>query len=664
MKRQAVLFPILLIGLVVLIALRLQAQVTTARIFGSNMVLQRDRPIKIWGRAKAHETVKLSFNKQHVSTMASANGDWQVSLKPMPAGGPYILRIEATGSQLVYRNILMGDIWVCSGQSNMEFPVSGWAKVDNYEKEIKAATHPSLRLFTVEKDFNTKVLSDLKGGQWDICDPQTISAFSAVGYFFGRDIQNKLKVPIGLINTTWGGTDIESWISRTALDTSAAFKEAVADLPVLDLDSLKNLQEQMALNRVKAIQGGLPPSILANQWYKTNYSDKYWPTMALPVAVEQTALGSSFDGVIWFRKSIDINKQIPIDSAILSLAMIDDSDDTYVNGIRVGGFNGYNQRRIYKLKPGVLKKGKNQIAIRVYDGGGGGGIIGEKKDMYLSLGSSRISLAGDWRFHVASLKQGGGSFGPNSYPSLLFNAMIAPITNLAIKGVIWYQGENNASRAYQYRAAMPLLISDWRARFKQEDFPFYYVQLSSYNAAGGNSNQGSSWAELREAQQLTLNKVTNSGMAISTDIGNAKDIHPTNKQDVGSRLAAIALKNAYGLPVIASGPVYNNLELQSGGHVLLSFSGVGGGLKVKGNVLRGFEVAGEDRQFYPAKAVVIGDKVDLYSVRVGTPIAVRYNWADDASKGNLYNSADLPAAPFRTDDWPLSTENVHYHISL
>ena len=605
----------------------LLAQISTAQIFGSNMVLQRDKPIRVWGRAKSHERVTVRFHGQKLQIKADRKGHWEGVFNKEKAGGPYEMIIEAKSGRIAYQNILIGDLWVCSGQSNMEFPVSGWAKVDNYEKEIAAADHPMVRLFTVEKDFNTTELSDLKGGNWEVCSPETISPFSAVGYFFGRAISEQTKVPIGLINSTWGGTDIETWISREGLDSSTAFKEAVLGLPVLDLDSLRRLQEKMALEKVKSLQDGLPNIAETLDWKSPDFEDENWPKMTLPVAVENTSLGGSFDGEIWFRKEIDLQDVGIEDSATLSLSMIDDQDDTYVNGIRVGGFDGYNQPRVYTIQPGVLKNGINQIAIKVTDGGGGGGVLGYKEDMYLELDGTKTSIAGEWRFKVAKLKLGGGSFGPNSYPSLLYNAMIHPITGLGIKGVIWYQGENNASRAYEYRWAMPLLIKDWRRRWNMGEFPFYFVQLSSFDYGGGDSNNGSSWAELREAQSMTLDSVACTGMAVTTDIGNPKDIHPTNKLDVGSRLAALALNKVYHLPVVFSGPVFKGLELKGEGTVQLSFDGLGGGLLVKGDTLKGFEIAGDDKHFYAAKAVVVGDKVQLFSDRVDMPVAVRYNWA-------------------------------------
>lgn len=640
------------------------AQISMPKIFSDNMVLQRDMPLKIWGWAGKGEKVQVSFHGQNAKAAADNQGRWSVILKPMRYdSNASEMKISGTKNEVDYKNILLGDVWVCSGQSNMEFPVSGWTNVKNYKEEIANANYPQVRLFTVEKNINTMPDADVKGGEWQECSPATISPFSAVGYFFGRDLYEDLHIPIGLINSTWGGTDIETWISRASLDTSSTFKSAVAHLPHLSMDSLREVQKQALMDIVQKLQGGLPNAATIKQWKDPSYNDSRWPEMQLPSVWEDRQLGRNFDGEVWFRKEISIGHIQNGDTAELSLCMIDDNDETYVNGVKVGSTEGYNTRRIYKIMPGVLHAGQNSIVVKVDDGGGNGGIYGAPEDLYLRAGNAVISLAGAWRFQVASIITGGGAFGPNSYPSLLYNAMINPIIHFGIKGAIWYQGENNAVRGYQYRKAMPLLIRDWRNHWNEGSFPFYFVQIATFNANNGNSNRGSAWAELRESQTETLSKVPNTGMAVTTDIGDPDNIHPTDKQDVGKRLAALALKNTYGKHIVASGPMYKNMRI-NGNHVLLSFTGIGSGLYVKGDALNGFEIAGADRKFYPAKAVVVGDRVEVYSDKVDKPASVRYAWADDASTANLYNKEEFPAVPFRTDDWPAVTRDVKYRIDL
>lgn len=632
------------------------------RLFGDGMVLQRDARVKVWGRANPGETIKVSFHGQHRQVITGKNGTWVTTLSPMPYGGPYTLQITGKNDTLRYTDILIGDVWVCSGQSNMEFPVKGWSQVLNANEEIKNANYPAIRLFTVTKAISPTPVDNV-AGEWQHCSPATISPFSAVGYFFGRKLYQTLKIPIGLINTTWGGTDIESWISRESLDTSEAFHDAIAGLPRLSLDSLRGLYRQRSLQLVTRLQDGLPDSAAIASWKNPPLDDTRWPVMQLPGLWDNQQLGSSFDGVVWFRKQVDLPATSPDDTALLSLGMIDDNDETYVNGIRVGGTNGYNLHRIYKIGPGILHAGKNTIAIKVTDGGGGGGIYGENADLWLEPSPiTKISLTGPWHFQVASIITGVGGFGPNSYPSLLYNAMISPLTPFRIKGAIWYQGENNAVRAWQYRKAMPLLIADWRHRWNEDTLPLYFVQLTSFNASNGNSNTGSTWAELRESQTLAQS-LPHTGMAITLDIGDPNNIHPTDKQDVGTRLAALALHHTYGLPGIASGPVYKTIRI-TGANVFVSFGNIGSGLALKGASLHGFELAGADRHFYPANASIEGNTIIVSSDKVPHPAAIRYGWKDDASDANLFNKEGYPAAPFRSDDWPAITRNIKYHIGL
>ena len=645
-------------------AVSYSAAIVLPKIFGDGMVLQRDAPVSIWGHAGAGATVAVSFHGQVRKVVADGSGLWKAVLAPMAYGGPFTLEIWGGGDTVKYNDVLVGDVWVCSGQSNMEFPVSGWSRVNNADEEIRNAGYPAIRLFTVDKAMSTRPEEDVKGGQWLPCSPVTIAPFSAVGYFFGRELYKNLKIPIGLINTTWGGTDIESWISRKSLDSSKEFHDAVAHLPTLSLDSLRNLYHGRSVKLVTRVQGGLPDPAAVALWKNTSFDASHWPAMQLPGLWDNQQLGKDFDGVVWFRKEVDLPRVGDADSGVLSLGMIDDDDETYVNGVRVGGTNGYNLHRVYKLLPGILHSGKNTIAVKVTDGGGGGGIYGEESELWVSAGagSAKAPLSGAWAFQVAAVISGNGGFGPNSYPSLLFNAMVNPIKNFTIKGAIWYQGENNAVRAWQYRKAMPLLIEDWRHQWGEDTFPLYFVQLTSFKESNGNSNKGSTWAELRESQALTQS-LPHTGMAVTIDIGDPNDIHPTDKQDVGKRLAALALLRTYGLPDIASGPVYRSLRMAPG-KVLVTFGDTGGGLVVKGTTLRGFELAGGDRHFYPADAAIEGDKILLSSDKVAQPEAVRYGWEDDASDANLFNREGYPACPFRTDDWPEITREEKYRITF
>ncbi len=643
-------------------AMAVQAQLQMPAIFGDSMVLQRDAPIRLWGKAIPNENVTVVFLQQRKVIAADSKGVWNIILSPEKAGGPYVLSIS-TGRSLVFKGVMMGDIWVCSGQSNMEFPVKGWSSVVNAEEEIAAAKYPDIRLFTVEKNLYALPETELKG-RWETCSPASIPLFSAVGYFFGRSLHKELNIPVGLINTTWGGTPIETWISRIGFEKDPYYSSVIKTAPELSMESLLKQRRDKEQAYVQSLQNDLPDLSDSAHWKDLDYDDTKWNKMPVPGLWEAQPGLSRLDGVVWFRTELDISADDTGSPAAFHLGMIDDSDETYLNGERIGGMNGWNTERAYTVREGLLKPGKNVLAIRVTDGGNGGGIYGDNSQFYLSVNNKKISLSGDWRYRIQEVLYSSNGIGPNDYPSLLYNGMIHPIEKLQVKGVIWYQGEANTSTAYEYRKALPLLIRDWRARFQNPSMPFYFVQLTSYNAANGNSASGSTWAEMREAQATAL-QLQGTGMAVTIDIGEASDIHPRNKQDVGYRLALLALRNTYGRPLLASGPLYTSLKKDKAS-LIVSFSSTGQGLVIKkGSVLHGFEIAGSDQKFYPADASIItGNKVKLSSLLVPLPVAARYAWADDAGAANLFNSEGLPAAPFRTDTWPGITVQHTYDPSL
>lgn len=646
----------ILLGFAVLLTGTTIAQPRLPKIFGDSMVLQRNAPLRIWGWASPAESITIQFHNQSKTVQANASGAWEAVLAAEPAGGPYQLQVKGK-TTITLQGLLLGDLWVCSGQSNMEMPVnSGWGKVVNAEEEVSTASYPAIRLFTVEKNIEGQPVDDVKGGKWETCSPQSVAAFSAVGYFFGRTLHQELKVPIGLISSNWGGTNIESWISNTGFKSEPYYKELVALAPVQSTAEMKANREKKLQEYLKTVQLDKIDISDVSQWPQAEYDDSKWNTMKAPLLWENQKPSINIDGLVWLRKEVVIDEADAGKPAVLKLAMIDDNDVTYVNGVKVGGITGYNVPRVYNINTGVLKKGKNVIVVRVEDTGGGGGIYGEQADCSLTIEGKTVSLAGDWKYRVEKMIVPG--LGPNDYPSILYNAMIHPIEKLSIKGAIWYQGENNAGRAVEYRKAMPLLINDWRKRFQQPNLPFYYVQLTSFNSANGNSNDGSTWAELREAQTMATS-LPNTGMAVTIDIGDSKDIHPRNKQDVGKRLAGLALQKTYGISKIASGPVYKSMQVQ-GNKAVIQFTGVGKGLTSTQGVVSGFEMAGADQRFYPAKATVAGTTVVLLADEVTNPVAVRYGWADDDSNANLFNKEGFPAAPFRTDNWKAKTEGVKY----
>lgn len=619
------------------------ANVSLPNIFTDNMVLQRDKPIKIWGWAAKGESVTVSFNNQKLKTKADANGNWLITLAATSYGGPFEMTVAGKNS-IVYKNILVGDVWICSGQSNMEWTL---INTNNAKKEIAESSYPNIRLFTVEKETSYRPLNNVKG-KWEVCGPSTTGNFSAVAYFFARKLQADLNIPIGLINSSWGGTNVQTWISWDLIGKRDLYKNANIDQLEKENAGMRQKQEEF-LTAMKNDKGE------SEKWYDPNTAASDWKKMKLPQLWEATEVGNA-DGIVWFRKEFELPTNLEGKPVKLSLGPIDDNDITYVNGTKVGATNSYNEDRLYSVDPAFLKKGKNVITIKVSDFGGGGGIYGDAAKLWIGNDDQHLSLAGEWQYKlsVTNVSMGLRDYGPNSFPSLLYNAMIAPIINYAIKGGIWYQGESNTWEAYNYRSLFADMINNWRSKWGYE-FPFFWVQLANFMKPAENPVQ-SSWAELRDAQSFTLS-MPQTGQAVIIDIGEANDIHPRNKQDVGLRLALAAEKVAYGKDIVYSGPVYKSMSI-NGNRITLSFSNIGGGLmaKDKYGYLRGFSIAGSDQKFVWAKAIIEGDKVIVFSDAISSPVAVRYAWADNPDDANFYNKDGLPASPFRTDMFKLGTE--------
>ncbi|MBD0822404.1 sialate O-acetylesterase [Aestuariibaculum marinum] len=641
--------------LILCLSITVGGQVKLPKLFTNGMVMQRNKPIPVWGWAKPHEAIKVVFKNQVLKTKADRNGNWSVVLKDQEAGGPFKMIIEGK-NQIELTDILIGEVWICSGQSNMEWPVS---QADNFYAEQKNCNYPEIRQFLVEKAMSGQPKKTLTGGNWQICNKNTVGDFTAVGYFFAKQLYKKLKIPIGIINTSWGGTCVETWTSREAFQGSPEFKNMISQMPNVNIDSLQEQQKKKVYRRIEQVQGNKIEASHQNEFKKISFNDSDWPEIYAPKLWEQQDLGD-LDGVVWMRKSFNISKEDAGKPAVLELAKIDDQDTTYINGEQVGTTKRYDENRVYKIKEHILKEGLNVISIKIFDYAGGGGIWGEASDLKLNVGQTEISLSGNWKYQVTDVKS---SVSPNSYPSLLFNAMVNPLIPYACQGVLWYQGEANVNRAVQYKKAFPLMIADWRKHWNMGDFPFYFVQLSTFDEFGGNSNEGSKWAELREAQNYTKDHVTNTDMAVTIDIGNPKDIHPTNKQEVGKRLAAMALNDIYQEKIVSRGPAFKSMEIDNN-KAILTFNNIGTGLKAsdKYGYLKGFEIADSDEVFYYAQAYIEENKVIVYSKDVINPQAVRYGWADDAGDCNLYNNEGFPALPFRTDNWKILTEDEIYRF--
>jgi sialate O-acetylesterase len=646
--------------LLIVLASSISAQIKLPKLLSDNMVLQRHKPIRIWGWASANEKVTVAFNHQTKSTSADTSGKWQVMLKPENAGGPFQVLVKGKNEIIIIKNVLVGEVWVCSGQSNMEMPIADWGKINNYEQEIAEAEYPLIRHFKVPKSLSTSLKDDVSGGEWQTCSPSTAGDFSATAYFFARELYKRLKVPIGLINTSWGGTIIETWISEEGFSKKEDLKYIANNMKLNQIDSVLKQGRDVVLKYADDIVNRIESNPNPKDWKNIDYNDAKWPVMALPGLWENQGL-KALDGILWFRYTFHVDETDFNKPASIELAKIDDWDETYINGKLIGATKQWDLPRKYDIPSGVLKPGKNVISVKVEDNYSSGGIYGDPENMYLKVGENIRSLAGEWKFMIERVASLASSLGPNDYPTLLYNAMINPLLPYTIQGAIWYQGESNASRAHQYESAFQTMIKDWRHQWKLGDFPFLFAQLSTYGSANNNSNNGSTWAELREAQSKAL-ALPNTGMAVTTDIGDPADIHPKNKQDVGKRLAAIALHDTYKKKGEHTGPLYQSMKV-AGDSVVISFTHTGTGLKVNGKdgLLKGFEIAGADKKFHAAKARILGNKIIVRQENV-KPVAVRYNWVDDASTGNLFNGEQFPAAPFRRDDWSGLTDKNSYNF--
>lgn len=637
-----------------------QHTLSLGSVFSDNMVMQQKTNAAIWGRSIPGKTVavKTSWDDKNYTAKADVKGNWKVIVVTPAFGGPYEIDIS-NGEDISLKNVMIGEVWICSGQSNMEMPLAGWGKIKDYQKEIDDAKYPDIRLLQVKQVTSNTPLEDAEivNGGWQFCSPESVAGFSSVAYFFARDLYKKTGIPIGVINTSWGGTIAEAWTSGTTLKTLPDFAAATAK--ILATDQTKALIKYSQAHKVWERNVILRDSGYAAGKYKyitPGYNASGWKKVAVPGMWEEHGF-PDFDGVIWFRKEVVIPATWVGKDMKIELGPIDDDDVTYYDGQKLGAISGYTFPRIYTVDGDKVKAGKHVITVRVYDGSGGGGFYGAKEDLFVSnTQGEKIPLAGDWQYKIGlNLKNLPAvpvpADGPNR-PTVLYNAMINPFIQYAIRGAIWYQGESNADRADQYRRLFPAMITDWRKKWKIGDFPFYYVQLANYMDAD-QQPAASAWAELRDAQSQTL-ALPNTGMAVTIDIGEAKDIHPKNKQEVGHRLALIALAKDYAQPGVYAGPVLQSFQVD-GAQVLLSFKNIEGGLKSKGgDAVTGFAVAGEDQQFHWATASIKGDKVELSSTEVPHPVAVRYAWGNNPVC-NLYNGEGLPASPFRTDKWKWMT---------
>lgn len=614
------------------------ATVKVAGIFSSNMVLQRDINAPIWGTASPGEAITVTIDGLSMTTRATDKGSWMIYLPSFKAGGPFTISIKGQ-NEVIFSDVLFGDVWVASGQSNMEWRLEN---SNNAQTEVSNANFPKMRLFYVKKRVGKEPKSDLDEGQWALCTPETAKGFSAVAYFFGRELHKDINVPIGLINCNWGGTAAEAWTSPTMLKTLPDFRERMMELEAganwendLEANDQRNAEKQRIIQESK---NGIAQGIL-----KINYNTNDWPTVIAPNWNE------NLEGVVWLRKMVEIPSEFKGKEIKFDLGRIENMATVYFNEEELGTVSSPNFAE-FTVPAKLVKSGKNVIAVRALHRWGKLNFTGPENRMklYAPNGAVLEDLSGPWKYKTGLEPAFPQVIGYQNYPASLFNGMLYPIIPYGIKGVIWYQGESNAGRAWQYRSLFQALIEDWRVHWGQGYFPFLFAQLANYMDIPEQPIDDD-WAELREAQTMAL-RLPNTGMAVTMDIGEQFDIHPRNKQDVGHRLAVAAKKVAYGQDIVHSGPMYRSMEVNKD-EIEIAFDYVGNGLTVKGEKLKGFQIAGSDKKFYWAEANIVGGKVFVKSEKVKQPVAVRYGWGKNM-ECNLYNKNGLPASPFRTDDWP------------
>jgi len=644
-----------------------RADIRVASIFGSNMVLQQEKPIKIWGWADVSEKVSITLGKQLQCTQAGTDRKWSVTLQPLKASFQPLTMAIVGKNKIILDNILIGEVWMCSGQSNMAFGLSG---AINSPQECSKANYSNIRLFTVSKNISTTPQENFSGN-WEPCNPQTVAWFSAVGYFFGKDIHKNLNVPVGLISSNLGGTQIESWTPLEYLETVKSMQPKLDyDKLVLNSDFKKfNEKKKAYFEECNKIAKQAESSKMAMKYSGNNLNHDSWKTMEVPCEWGEGGL-KNYDGYVWFRKIIDLPSVWAGKDIILHLGPIDETDITYFNGTEIGrsgsivqprNLDFWNKPRNYIVPGKLVKGGKNLVAVLMADTLREGGFRGApQEDIFAELAitvdkDEKVFLAGKWKYYpVVQLPTMPAQTGIEDNPinqglcSVLYNGMVNPMASFSIRGIIWYQGEANSDRPCQYRKLMPLMIKAWRDRWNDSGIVFIQTQLPNFMLRRKKPDN-SNWAELREAQFMTAQKDPYGGIAVTIDVGDALDIHPRDKQSVGKRLAMQAMKIAYGQNIQFEGPVYKSMKIEKN-RIRLIFGSVFDGLVAKNGKLKGFAIAGKNKKFVWADAKIDGNDVIVWSDKLPKPVAVRYAW-DDNPECTLYNLAELPATPFRTDNW-------------
>jgi sialate O-acetylesterase len=623
-------------------------QVRLPKLISDGMVLQRDAKIKIWGWSAPNEKIAIDFIDKKYKTKANESGEWELQLSNIKFGGPYSMKITASNS-IEINDILVGDVWLCSGQSNMAMTVGQVREL--YENEIANAENKFIRNFEVPREYEFNVArTDLSGGSWSAANPVNVMEFSAAAYFFATALYAKYKIPIGLINSSYGGTPIHAWMSEKALKN---FPETVAEIQLLKnpgyVSDIENKDIELEKNWNATVLKNDEGVVSKNNWTANSINTQDWQEAKVPGLWNGSPL-EKINGVVWYKKEIEVSKKIALNESTLKLGTIMGADSTYVNGKLVGNIKDQWSSRKYQIPANTFIEGTNTISVRIVKKRGNGGFVEGLR--YELLGKDEtIDLAGMWKYKIgAKLDALPNAVNLRWKPTSLYNAMLEPLKKFAVKGTIWYQGEGNAGKPKEYAILLPALIEEFRTLFKNPSMPFLYAQLPNYMAVKPNPSE-SNWALLRESQLKTLS-VPNTGMATIIDVGEWNDIHPHQKKEVGIRLALVAQKVAYNDDkVVYSGPKYESMQVEND-KIILSFSNFGSQMQFKGEGTHtNFAIAGEDKKFHWAEAKIENGKITVWSAAITNPVAVRYAWADNPVGEKLYNTEDLPASPFRTDTW-------------
>lgn len=622
------------------------ADVSLPKLISSGVVLQRDNENQLWGWAENGEKVTIKLDGNVVGSDITKNGKWSIKLVAQPAGGPHKITIIGNNT-LNVDNVLFGDVWLASGQSNMQTDMAR-VKV-RYPEEVKNANNNLIRHFVIPRTYNYNApQDDVDSGQWQAVNRNTIESFSAVGYFFAKHLQQIKDVPIGIINSSFGGSPAEAWMSEEALkrdyphylDRVRQYRQTGYLDELIASDKKRNdIWYQLLDQQDQGLQD-IP-------WYEDRVDYSAWPKIAVPAFWQDQGV-SVENGSVWFKKEISVSKEQAKASAMLSLGRIVDADKVYINGVEIGQTTYQYPPRRYSINEGVLKPGKNVITVRIISNNDKGGFV-KDKPYFIQLADKKISLDGQWSYHVGAAMPATPAprFSQYSQPLGFYNAMLAPLLNTTLKGVIWYQGESNTDSPTEYRELFPAMIREWRKQFKQGDFPFIFVQLANFMARQSQPSD-SFWAETREAQRLALSE-PNTAMAVSIDVGEWNDIHPLNKKTVADRLALAARKLAYNEnDIVYSGPLFKQMKIEDN-KAILHFELFGSHLEKSNNeALTGFAIAGRDAKFVWANAKIVGNTVQVWSEKIAEPMYVRYGWADNPTV-NLVNTEGLPASPFQAE---------------